>query len=89
MITKAFTVNIINLKSPMDSDLSKNIRFNRATFSIVNLHDEDTEDKTYWFLKSPRERLVALEYLRQVMYGYDPNTIRLQRVFEIAEFPSN
>ena len=73
----------------MDSDLSKNIRFNRSTFSIVSLHDEDIEDKTYWFSKSPRERLVALEYLRQVMYGYDPNTIRLQRVFEIAKFPSS
>ncbi len=89
MITKVFTVNIINPKSPMDSDHSKDIKFSRSTFSIVNLHDEDAEDKTYWFLKSPRERLVALEYLRQVMYGYDPNTLRLQRVFEIAEFPSS
>jgi hypothetical protein len=65
------------------------MKFNRATFSIVNLHDEDAEDKAYWLSKSPSDRLVALEYLRQVMYGYDPNTTRLQRVFEIAKFPSS
>jgi hypothetical protein len=63
------------------------MKFNRGTFSIVTLDDEDIEDKTYWHSKSPKERLVALEYLRQVMYGYDPNTTRLQRVFEIATFP--
>ncbi len=63
------------------------MKFNRDTFSIVNLHDEDTEDKAYWLSRSPSDRLVALEYLRQVMYGYDPNTTRLQRVFEIATFP--
>ncbi|WP_434683924.1 hypothetical protein [Pseudanabaena minima] len=65
------------------------MKFNRVTFSIVNLHDEDIEDKAYWLSKSPSDRLVALEYLRQVMYGYDPNTTRLQRVFEIAKFPSS
>jgi len=57
-------------------------------FSVTSLTDEDMEDKTYWFHKSPKERLIALEYLRQVMYSYDPDTTRLQRVFEIAQLPS-
>ena len=63
--------------------------FNASVFSVVGLNDENSEDKGYWLLKSPTERLIALEYLRQVMYGYDPNTTRLQRVFEIAKFPSS
>jgi hypothetical protein len=35
--------------------------------------------------KSPQERMAALELMRQILYGYDPATTRLQRVFEIAE----
>jgi hypothetical protein len=65
-----------------------NLQFNRHVFSVTSLTDEDMEDKTYWFHKSPKERLIALEYLRQVMYSYDPNTTRLQRIFEIAQLPS-
>ena len=42
-------------------------------------------DKAYWREKSPRERMEALELLRQIIYGYDPATTRLQRVFEVAE----
>ena len=82
------TANItIQPKPNPPPNKSKTMKFNRGTFSIVTLDDEDIEDKTYWHSKSPKERLVALEYLRQVMYGYDPNTTRLQRVFEIVTFP--
>jgi len=69
----------------MTNKQSESFKFNSSVFSVVNLNNEDTEDKTYWLQKSPRDRLIALEYLRQVMYGYDPNTTRLQKVFEIAE----
>ena len=72
----------------MSSTNPENLKFNLSTLSIANLNDEDKEDRAYWLLKSPKERLIALEYLRQVMYGYDPNTSRLQRVFEIAKLPS-
>ncbi len=72
----------------MSSTNPENFKFNLSTLSIANLNDEDKEDRAYWLLKSPKERLIALEYLRQVMYGYDPNTSRLQRVFEIAKLPS-
>ena len=73
----------------MSSTNPENFKFNLSTLSIANLNDEDKEERAYWLLKSPKERLLALEYLRQVMYGYDPNTTRLQRVFEIATFPSS
>lgn len=72
----------------MSSTNPENLKFNLSKLSIANLNDEDNEDRAYWLLKSPKERLIALEYLRQVMYGYDPNNSRLQRVFEIAKLPS-
>ena len=36
-----------------------------------------------------QERLAALELMRQINYGYDPTTARLERVLEIVEFPSD
>lgn len=71
----------------MNSNKLDSLQFNRHVFSITSLTDEDMENKTYWLQKKPCDQLIALEYLRQVMYNYDPNTTRLQRVFEIAQFP--
>ena len=56
----------------------------KAAFSIVSLTEAD-DDKQYWRSKSARERLEAIEQMRQVIYGYQPATGRLQRVFEVAE----
>lgn len=59
-------------------------RLDRSAFEIGSLDDEDP-DKAYWQTKSPKERMEALELLRQIIYGYDPAITRLQRVFEVAE----
>ena len=45
---------------------------------------DDSEERAYWKSKTPQERLEALEILRQIHYGYDPATERLQRVLEVA-----
>ena len=42
-------------------------------------------DRQYWLSKTPAERFEALELLRQIAYGYDPATERLQRVFEVTD----
>jgi hypothetical protein len=59
-------------------------RLDRSAFEVVPL-DEDRNDREYWRTKSPLERMEALELTRQIVYGYDPATTRLQRVFEVAE----
>ena len=59
-------------------------RLDRTAFSVVSLHDE-SGDKAYWLSKTPAERMQAMEYMRQIAYGYDPATERLQRVFEVAQ----
>jgi len=45
---------------------------------------EEGDDRAYWQSKTPAERLLALEIMRQIVYGYDPTTTRLQRVLEIT-----
>ena len=60
-------------------------RMNKNAVSIVSLEEADSEEMEYWLSKTPYERLDALETLRQIFYGYDPATTRLQRVLEITE----
>ena len=60
-------------------------RVDRRAFSVVSLQEQDEEEKQYWRNKSSHERLAAVETTRQVLYGYDPASIRLQRVLEVIE----
>jgi hypothetical protein len=66
----------------METESSLN-SLDRTQLSIVPLASEG-DDRQYWLRRSPMERLEALEQLRQVTYGYDPATARLQRLLEVA-----
>ena len=59
-------------------------KLDRTAFSVGSVFDE-SDEKEYWLSKTPQERLEAVELMRQIIYGYDPSTTRLQRVFEIAQ----
>jgi hypothetical protein len=59
-------------------------RLDRRAFSVRPLYAEDDE-KAFWAQKSPQERLEALEQMRQILYGYDPVTTRLQRILTVAQ----
>jgi hypothetical protein len=59
------------------------LKVDRSAFVVTSLRESDESE--YWLLKTPEERLQALELMRQIIYGYDPATSRLQRVLEIAE----
>ena len=48
---------------------------------------EESDEKAFWLSKTPLERLEAVELYREIAFGYDPFTTRLQRVLEIDEFP--
>jgi len=56
----------------------------RAAYDVGTIESE-THERDYWRDKSPGERMDALELMRQIIYGYDPTTTRLQRVLEIVE----
>lgn len=62
----------------------RNAKFVRTEIETVGLSAR-SNDRQYWMSKTPEERFEALELLRQIAYGYDPATARLQRVFEVAK----
>ena len=65
-------------------------KMDKEKFSVLSSFEEaDAADKGYWHSKTPQERLEALELMRQINYGYDPTTERLQRVLEVVEFTPN
>jgi hypothetical protein len=63
-------------------------KLDRSAFQVASL-DEASDEKAYWLAKTPDERLEAVEQMRQILYGYDPSTTRLQRVIEIIQRPPN
>jgi hypothetical protein len=62
------------------------LKLNKKTFSIGSL-DEEPDERQYWHSRAPQERLNAMEIMRQMNYGYDPVTTRLQRFIEIVKKP--
>jgi hypothetical protein len=69
-------------------DALHSAKLDKTVFSVASLAD-DSDEKQYWQTKSPYERLRALELMRQIIYGYDPATERLQRFFEVAQRESS
>ncbi|HEX8237320.1 MAG TPA: hypothetical protein VF600_15275 [Abditibacteriaceae bacterium] len=59
------------------------LRMDKSVVSIGTLNEQG-DDREYWASRTPAERLQALEFMRQVMYSYDPETSRLERVFTIG-----
>ena len=57
----------------------------RNVFQIATLANQDEADRAFWLTKSARERLLAVEQIRQVLYAYNPSSQRLQRVVEVVE----
>jgi hypothetical protein len=67
----------------MDIDANY-LNIDKTTMVISSL-DDPTDEIAYWSTKSPIERLAAIELMRQIIYGYDPASTRLQRVLTITE----
>lgn len=72
----------MNVEAPSAFAVDKN------AVSIQSL-DEPSDEKDFWIAKTPAERLRAVELMRQIIYGYDPASTRLQRVLEIAQLTSS
>ena len=66
---------MMNLKFP---------KLDKNKITISSIHEE-SDEVAYWHSKTPQERMEAIEVMRQIIYGYDPATTRLQRVLEITE----
>jgi len=47
---------------------------------LLSREEAEREDRFFWHSKTPAERLAAAEQLRQIAYGYDAATARIQAV---------
>ena len=55
----------------------------RTALSVTSL-SEPSDEADYWAVRTPAERLQALERIRQAVYGYDV-AAGLQRVLEVTQ----
>ena len=63
-------------------------KMDKSVLSVISL-SEEPDEREYWHSKTPYERLESVELMRQINYGYDPTTTRLQRVLEVAQLTSS
>jgi hypothetical protein len=68
----------------MMSELTNKYKIDRTAFSVAELGDE-SDTRAYWRSRTPEERLQVVEFLRQLVYGDDLATSRIQRVFEVID----
>lgn len=72
----------------MDAAPSRLAGIDRSAVSVAGSFEEgDRLDREYWWRLTPEQRLQALEFSRQVAYGYGNGKPfpRFQRVLEVAE----
>lgn len=69
-------------------DILDSLRIDRSAFKITSLFDE-SDEMDYWLAKTPYERLEAVEIMRQIIYGYDPSSTRLQRLLTVTQLTSS
>jgi hypothetical protein len=67
----------------MDIDTNR-LKVDKTSIVISSL-DEQTDEIVFWSTKAPIERMAAIELMRQIIYGYDPTSTRLQRVLTITQ----
>ncbi len=60
-------------------------RIDRQALSVGSFDSDDQGQ--YWRGQSHEARLDAIEFMRQVVFAYDPATERLQRLLEIVRPP--
>jgi len=65
-------------------DIVSTSRMDKTVLEVRSL-DEQGDDLSYWASNTPLERLEAVEFMRQVMYGYDPSTTRTETVSTVAQ----
>lgn len=58
-------------------------KIDKSAFSVTSLTDKQY-DRDYWMSRTPEERFEAIELMRQINYGYDATSERLQGLLEVV-----
>ncbi|MBC8109095.1 MAG: hypothetical protein H7Z14_21090 [Anaerolineae bacterium] len=70
-----------------DSIEDRLTKFDRSVVRVYNsFEDADQADREFWWSRTPVERLIALEHIRGLAWGYDAeNPPRLPRSPELLQ----
>ncbi|MEX2212864.1 MAG: hypothetical protein WD768_01970 [Phycisphaeraceae bacterium] len=71
--------------NPAVDNLLNHFQMDRSAFAVYELGKEPRASD-YWVTRPESERLTALEYLRQVAYGYESCSQRIERTYKVLEF---
>lgn len=74
---------MVSLNGVIMKDSSK-FKVDRTHFTVDKLENQGDEVE-FWKNKTRAERLEAIELIRQLQYGYDSDTSRLHRFFEVVK----
>lgn len=84
LLTRSFVYNSVFFGYIYCMDRLDFPKVRRDAFIVASAF-EKSDAKSYWLSRTPYERLEAVELMRQIIYGYDPSAIRLQRVLEVTQ----
>jgi hypothetical protein len=60
----------------------RQLHIDRSAIAVCDLYDDQSERQDWWS-KSPNERMVAMELMRQIAYEYNPVADRIPRILEV------
>lgn len=60
------------------------LKLDRTAVRVCTFEEAEEEDRAYWHSRSMEKRLAAIGWLRELNYGRDAVSGRLQRVLEIT-----
>ena len=61
------------------------MKIDDTAFEVIKAAVEAGADPAFWHSRTPEERLIAVELMRQKKYGYDEHSMpKFQRVIEIV-----
>ena len=69
-------------------DLVKKYKLDRQAIEISSLSDEASDlikDREYWMAQPPVARFNAVELMRQINYGVEATSGRMQKIIEITQ----
>ena len=84
----AYQARLVALQEEVIQKTLASLKIDKTAFSVVSLYDDNSDEKAYWLSRTPAERLRHVEILRRINYGTQAVS-RMQRVFEIVEFPES
>ena len=60
-------------------------KFEKTITSFDSHEALKADEREFWLSKTPLERLEATDLMRQINYGYNPHTDRVQRILTVIE----